>query len=145
MIKKIALLLFLALPILAFPRGYTENGFIGHDNMEDLECVAQSTSATFVDCATIPLPDNSGFKVICECNGIRSDNAEFASIDKCALFKRETGTASRVGTLLTTFDQPGTSGWDIDIDVNSNDVRCRVKSPSETVNWSCRLRMVKKL
>lgn len=131
---------------IAISRGYTPDGFQGHNNVEDEECSAQSTSATFVTCLTKTLPDNSGYKVVSECNGIRTDNGEWASIDKCALIKRSGGgSATLVGSIVQTFDQPGTSGWDTDIAVSGNDVLIKVKSPSETVDWSCRLRLVKKL
>ena len=144
--KNIFIISFFLLSTILFARGYTPLGFIGHDNVEDEECSVQSTSATFVTCLTKAIPDDSGYKVVLECNGIRGDNAEWASIDKCALVKRSgAGSATIVGSVVQTFDQPGTSGWDTDIVVSGNNILLQVKSPAETVNWSCKLRLVKKL
>ena len=143
--KLLFFIVLLSVPLFAAKRGYTDTGFIGHDNTEDRACSVQTTSATLVTCETLTIPDNSSYKVSAECSGIRSDNAEVASIDKCVLIKRISGTTSIEGSVITTFDQPGTSGWDTDISVSGDDIIVEAKSPSETVNWSCRIRLVKKL
>jgi len=138
-------LILLMVPLFALGRGYTKDGFVPVDNMEQTKCSAQSTSSTYVDCFVVTLPTNSGYKLSADCTGIRSDNAEFGSVLKEALFRRATGVAILEGSVVVQFDQTGGAGWTMTLDVDSNDARVRVKSPVETVNWTCSIKLVKKL
>lgn len=117
--------------------GYTKNGFVGELGKRARTCKNQSTSATFVNCLTLKPAANSVWKIRAQCVGIRDDNAEFDTIEKTALFKRAGGSTAIQGSLIAGFNQPGTSGWDITIDVNSDTVRVRTNSPLETVDWRC--------
>ena len=117
--------------------GYTRNGFITSMGKRTMTCKNQSTSATFVNCLTLDPAENSVWKVKAQCIGIRDDNAEFDTIEKIALFKRAGGLTAIQGSLITGFNQPGTSGWDITIDQSSHRIRVRTSSPLETVDWRC--------
>jgi len=146
MIRKIFLALMLAPALLMAALGYNGNGgFVATPNTELSECTTQSTSATYVTCFNHTLPDNSGYVIDANCTGIRSDVAEWGAVEKQALISRATGSASITGSVVTHFDQTGGAGWDMSVNVDSNDVRIQVKSPSETVNWTCFIKMVKKI
>ena len=146
-----ALFLFCIVSIVSFGavRGYTPDGHVSSSNKGTHACNAQSTSATYVDCAPdvpVIIPDNAVFSVEVNCTGARTDNAEFAVIEKRAVVKK-VGAAAAVleGSVQSMFNQGGSTGWDVTIAINGGDsIVGQVKSPSETVDWSCDMLLVKK-
>lgn len=140
-------LLLLLLPAIAFGGvGYTGNGFIPTANTELSSCAVQTTDQVLTQCGSVTLPTNSGYLAKLDCTGIRDDNTEFASVSLMALVKRAAGAASMEGSVVTLFDQAGSTTWDADITASGNDAIFSVKgSVAKTVNWTCKIEMVKKL
>ena len=139
---RILFALFFALPLYGAPED--PNGYEANFNTAFDSCSAQTTDATQTACYTQDLPQNSAWKIVCECVGKTTDHSTVVGIDNCALIKRETGSAAIQGDVMQGFDQDGGTVWTADIGVSGNAVQCLVTGEAATtIDWHCSVRRVR--
>jgi hypothetical protein len=117
--------------------------------LHDIWAEVQTTDATQTTCGTFTMADETlcAFDVIVTA-------AKRTTVDKGGRWKRSVvyrrtggGTPTIVGSLESGTDQETDAGWDVTIDVSSNDVRVRVTGGIATtnVNWSAEIRVQEQL
>lgn len=103
---------------------------------------AQTTDATSTVLISVTLPDNSAFRCDWDVMGMESDGSDRAVYSIGGLFYRDGGTATQQGSDWANFTaiESDATWTGADLDVNSNNVRCKVQGvASQTINWSCEL------
>ena len=144
---KILLLLLLSLIGYSADVGFTGNGFILTANTEVVECSVQTTDNTLTQCAEFTLTPDSAYQAELDCTGIKSDATSLAAIRILGLAKKVgAGAAVIEGSLVTVFDQAGATLWDTDITTSGNNMVFSVKGANATtINWTCKIELVKKI
>lgn len=102
-----------------------------------------TTDATVTTLTSFAMADESlvAFDVVV--TAARQTNVTKGGRWKRSVVYRRTsaGAPTIVGTLESGTDQETDAGWDVTIDVSSNDVRVRVTGAAATnINWTCELR-----
>ena len=147
MIKLLLVAFIFSATLTGSTRGYTADGFILTANTEVVECSVQTTDNTLTQCAEFTLTPDSAYQAELDCTGIKSDATSLAAIRILGLAKKVgAGAAVIEGSLVTVFDQAGATLWDTDITTSGNNMVFSVKGANATtINWTCKIELVKKI
>lgn len=103
----------------------------------------QTTDATATTIDSFTLDDEETYMVQINVVGTKDDGTDRCGAIKTALLYRDGGVATIQGVVHVTIEEFSDSNWDIDITVNSNDVRATVTGlAATTVNWICSMQFI---
>jgi hypothetical protein len=118
---------------------YTNSG------TDQVTAATNTTDATTANLYTKTLLDNTTYKFTVDITGrFNSTTAKgvWGKLEFC-VYRNNAGGATLGGTRLKIIDTYGSSGYDFDVDVTSNDVRVRITgATSETVSWTADIKSI---
>ena len=106
---------------------------------------ANTTDATTANLYTKTLLDNTLYKFVVDVVGRFNSTTAKGVWGRLefGVYRNNGGAATLAGTRLKVIDTYGSSGYDFDVDVSSNDVRVRITgAASETVSWTADIKII---